>query len=228
MFSHGSCGLPTQSTFLWPLLASRGYVVVAPPHPGNTLNDANCSSLGALVSATQERPQDIIFVLTQMLFANAIGSSPFYGMLDANRIGMAGHSFGGYTTYVAVASDPRFKVALPMAPAVPGTPMLMVPSLTMLSELDSYVSNDTIRMAYTDAQAPKYLVELKNTGHFAYSNNCFPSSDCNPPLTLTQDEAHLAVLRWVIPFLERYLAGHQEFEAFLRPPPPAGALLTVD
>src|SRR6185369_2678714 len=39
MFSHGSCGHPNQSSFLWPLVASYGFVVVAPPHPGNTLYD---------------------------------------------------------------------------------------------------------------------------------------------------------------------------------------------
>ena len=36
MFSHGSCGFPGQSPFLTETLASWGFVVAAPPHPGNT------------------------------------------------------------------------------------------------------------------------------------------------------------------------------------------------
>ncbi len=35
LFSHGSCGFPGQSVFFTVTLASRGFVVVAPPHPGN-------------------------------------------------------------------------------------------------------------------------------------------------------------------------------------------------
>ena len=53
LFSHGSCGYPLQSTFLTPLLASRGYIVVAPPHPGNTINEfPTCG--------TRERPGRIV------------------------------------------------------------------------------------------------------------------------------------------------------------------------
>jgi hypothetical protein len=110
---------------------------------------------------------------------------------------------------------------VPLAPAVPGThPVLTVPSLSMISTLDSYVNDDQVRMQYAAAAAPKYLVELHDTGHFAYSDGCFPSSDCNPPTTLTQDEAHVEVLRWVIPFLERYLKGDASFAAFFDPPVP--------
>jgi len=56
-----------------------------------------------------------------------------------------------------------------------------------------------------------------NAGHFAFSDSCFPSPDCNPPTTLTPDEAHDAVRRWVLPFLEVYLAGDTSFSPFLAP-----------
>jgi dienelactone hydrolase len=229
MFSHGSCGVPTQSKFLWPLVASRGFVVVAPPHPGNTLAEfPQCGAAQALVAAALERPQDILFALDQMLAASADPLSPFFGALDATRIGMAGHSFGGWTTYKVMPLDARFKVAVPMAPAVPaGVVPLTVPSLTMLSTLDTYVDEAAIRTQFAAAASPKFEIELRNTGHFAYSDNCFPSPDCNPPATLTQDEAHAAVLRWVPPFLERYLAGDPGFAPFFVLPAPPGAVLTA-
>src|SRR5262249_52764512 len=37
LFSHGLCGFPEQSVFLTAALASWGFVVAAPPHPGNRL-----------------------------------------------------------------------------------------------------------------------------------------------------------------------------------------------
>jgi predicted dienelactone hydrolase len=223
LFSHGSCGYPAQSTFLTPLLASYGFVVAAPPHPGNTLSSfPNCGSPQALASAAVEHPQDIRFVTDQLLSADQDSSSPFFGGIDDTRVGMSGHSFGGFTTYLVVAQDPRFKVAVPMAPAVPGSPVLTVPSLTMFGQVDSVVSLPPIRTAYDNAQPPKYKVEIADTGHFAFSDGCFPSADCNPPVTLTQDEAHALVLRYVLPFVETYLAGDPAFRPFLVPPAATG------
>ena len=218
MFSHGSCGIPTQSTFLLPLLASYGFIVAAPPHPGNTLLDfPNCGTTQAQFDSARERPQDILFVLNALLAAATDATSPFYGAIDANRLGMSGHSFGGFTTYVTASMEPRFKIAIPMAPFATGVPPLTIPSLTMLGQIDSVVNDDAIRTAYVAASAPKYLVEIANAGHFAFSDNCFLSPDCNPPTTLTQDEAHDAVLRWVLPFVEVYLAGDTSFTPFLAP-----------
>ena len=224
LFSHGSCGYPLQSTFLLPLIASRGYIVVAPPHPGNTLFEyPTCGTQTAQLNSAFERPQDIIFALDQMLAANADDASPFFGTLDANRIGMSGHSFGGFTTFFVLNLDPRFKVAVPMAPATPAANATFhVPSLMMLGAIDSVVNNAAARQAYESSTGPKYKVEIAHAGHYAFSNACFPSADCNPPTTLTQAEAHGPVLRWVIPFLEWKLRGDERFAAFFDAPAPVG------
>jgi hypothetical protein len=120
------------------------------------------------------------------------------------------------------AQDARFGVAVPLAPAAQGAPPMTIPSLSMISALDSYVDNDLVRAAYHASTSPKYLVEIADTGHFAFSDGCFPSPDCDPPKTLTQDEAHLAVMRWVVPFIERHLGGGDAFAAFFDFPRPAG------
>lgn len=226
LFSHGSCGYPLQSTFLLPLIASRGYVVIAPPHPGNTFFEfPNCGTPQAQIASAQERPQDMIFVLDQMLAANADAGSDFFGVLDPDRIGMSGHSFGGFTTFFVTNLDPRIKVAIPMAPATPGDEaMLDVPFLLMLGNVDSVVDNPTARTAYANSPSPKYKVEIEHAGHYAFSNLCFPSADCMPPTTLTQDEAHAHVLRWVVPFLEWKLRGDDTFAAFFEQPTPKGVL----
>jgi len=226
MFSHGSCGYATQSLFLTALVASYGYVVVSPPHPGNTLMEfPTCGTPPAQVASAQERPNDIIYALDQMLAANEDPTSPFFSSLDPDRIGMSGHSFGGLNTYAVVNGDSRFKVAIPMAPAALGSPKVTIPSLMMLGQVDGVVNLPNIRAAYADSQPPKMLVEIENAGHFAFSDLCFPTPDCNPPVTLAQDEAHALVLRFVVPFLERYLAGRTTVEPFFSAAP-AGAVLT--
>ncbi len=226
MFSHGSCGYATQSIFLETYLASHGFIVVAPPHPGNTIEDfPNCGTPAAQAASFVERPNDISFVLTQMLAANQDSGSPFFGTIDPARIGMSGHSFGGLTTYLVMQSDPRPIVAMPMAPAVPGTPVLTVPSLTMLGQIDAVVNDTAIRTAYQNALPPKYLVEIKDSGHYSFSDFCFPSPDCDPPTTLTQDEAHELVRRYVLPFLEVYLAGNPDYAQMLAAPAISGTVL---
>jgi predicted dienelactone hydrolase len=225
MFSHGSCGYPLQSTFLTAFLATHGFIVVAPPHPGNTISDfPSCGSPATQVNSAAERPADIRFVIDEMLAEDQDAGSPFFGAIDDTKIGMSGHSFGGFTTYFVAQSDPRVKVAIPMAPAAPGI-ALPVPSLTMLGQIDAVVNVPAIRDDYEIAAPPKYLVEIKDTGHYAFSNGCFASPDCNPPVTLTQAEAHLLVNRWVLPFLEVYLVGDDSYAPLLSPPAPPSVVL---
>jgi predicted dienelactone hydrolase len=81
------------------------------------------------------------------------------------------------------------------------------------------VNNTATRGAFDAAAAPKILVEIGDAGHYAFSDLCFPSDDCNPPVTRTQDEAHALVLRWVLPFLKVYLRRRPE----LRTLPERGA-----
>jgi predicted dienelactone hydrolase len=226
LFSHGSCGYPAQSTFLTPLLASYGFVVAAPPHPGNTIfNYPACGTPSAQGASFVERPADIVFVTDQLLAANGDPASFLYGAVDPARLGMSGHSFGGLTTFLVLARDPRFGVAMPLAPATNAAQPLTVPALMMLGNVDTVVDNDAARGLFAAGAAPKLLVEVRDAGHFAFSDGCFPGPDCNPPVTRTQDEAHEAVLRWVVPFLEVYLAGDETFRPFLAPPTPPDVLV---
>jgi predicted dienelactone hydrolase len=228
LFSHGSCGYPSQSQFLTPLLASHGFVVAAPPHPGNTIADfPTCGSGPAQAASYVERPNDVIFVTDQLLAADADPASFLYQAIDETRLGMSGHSFGGLTTFLVQERDPRFRVAMPMAPATIGTEMLTVPTLVLLGAIDAVVNNPNARAAFANGLTPKFLVEIENTGHYAFSDACFASPDCNPPVTLTQAEAHARVLRWALPFLEVYLAGDESFRPFLAAPPPPGFTVTA-
>jgi dienelactone hydrolase len=229
MFSHGSCGFERQSLFLTPWLATHGFIVVAVPHPGNTLFEfPACRTSDALTKSATERPRDVVFALDWILAADANPASPFFGAVDETRLGMSGHSFGGLTTYLTTAIDDRFTVAVPMAAATGPRSELHVPSLTLYGEIDSVVSNPGIFAAYERSTGPKRLVGIEDAGHYAFSDGCFPGADCDPPVTLTQDEAHERVKRQILPFLKVYLAGDRAWAPFLTTAPPPGASTTVE
>jgi len=77
------------------VLASRGFVVVAPPHPGNTIFElSTCGTSLAQATSFFERPADMIFVLDQIIAAGEDPMSPFHAAIDGSRVAMTGHSFG--------------------------------------------------------------------------------------------------------------------------------------
>ncbi len=199
------------------------YIVAAPSHPHSTLGECFAGT-DSLVRSALERPAEISFVLDHMLGENAAPVSPFFDAIDPSRAGVSGHSFGGWTTFRVAAADARFKVAVPMVGDPVPAPALTVPLLAMVGLLDSVVSPATLEAAYDAAAPPKALVKIENAGHFAFSDGCPETftQDCSHPVTLSQDEAHALVLRWIVPFLERYLRGASRLEAFFGTPPPPG------
>jgi predicted dienelactone hydrolase len=142
IFSHGLCGYPEQSTFLTAALASWGFVVAAPPHPGNRLADGIPACAFGVVDSFANRVADVRFTLDSMLAESRSRASAFDRRLSVRRIGMTGHSFGGQTTLRVALVDRRLRAALALAPAFtdtiePGT--IRIPSMIQGAELDSLV-----------------------------------------------------------------------------------------
>jgi predicted dienelactone hydrolase len=227
IFSHGSGGVPAQSTFLTAHLASHGFVVAAPPHPGNTLADCSpCSDIGGLVDSFLNRPDDISFVVDSLLELNADEGSMFFGALDPERIGMSGHSFGGLTTLIVVPRDDRFRAALSMAsPALPfvvhAARELRVPTLIMGGGLDNVTPIDgqqELLEAISDVEGgPDFLLTLPEGGHLAFADPCLPTFAGCEEGDLPQDRAHELIDFFATSFLMTYVALDDRYEDFLDP-----------
>ena len=104
LFSHGLASRPEDYAAGLKHLASYGYVVAAPQHPGSDTIwlKAMLKGLHQDIFDVQDfiqRPKDISYVIDELGRRNA-GS--FDGKLNLASVGMAGHSFGGYTA-LAVA-----------------------------------------------------------------------------------------------------------------------------
>ncbi|MEC8425616.1 MAG: hypothetical protein VX000_17640 [Myxococcota bacterium] len=93
-FSHGFAGIRFQSAFLMEHLASHGWVIISPDHPGNTFLDINPDATGQVVL---ERPGDIRSAVDHLLGWADAQEDGWGGAIDGSRYAMVGHSFGALT-----------------------------------------------------------------------------------------------------------------------------------
>ncbi|MEU1880460.1 alpha/beta hydrolase [Streptosporangium sp. NPDC020072] len=116
-------GLPRSSlTTLSEELASRGYAVATVGHPyeamattlpdGTTVTCAACEIEDSPGLVPAIRSADVSFLIGRLTGARPAWGPP--GLIDASRIGMAGHSIGGNSAAQAMVDDPRIDAGLVM------------------------------------------------------------------------------------------------------------------
>ncbi len=187
VFSHGYSGCPGQSSFLTKALAKAGYLVVAPRHA-----DAICGGNGlsppqqafwqpwAWSDATyRDRRDDIVAVL------DALRVDPkFAGKIDWSRLGLMGHSLGGYTVLGLAGAWPGWRLpgvkavvalspfCLPFLTADPGLRGISVP-VKYQGGTDDFLITPTVGQSggcYDQTPAPALFVDLKDAGHLAWTD----------------------------------------------------------
>jgi predicted dienelactone hydrolase len=266
-FSHGFGGHRRQTTHLCTHLASHGYVVVAPDHAGNTMLDvmqlamrlvgggagAARPDLRALaLPMIEARPRDVVFAVDAALDGRA---GDLAGRIDPTLIGVAGHSFGGWTTLRVPCLDDRFGAALPLAPAGGRTPLVDtteleldgflrfdwkrdVPTLFLAAEHDTLLPLDGMRelVERTPAKS-KRLVVLRDADHMHFCDRIEETHELFRSFPIPVPEL-AAIARRVRPMTELCPApaayawlrglGLAHFDAELRGLPEARALLAGD
>ncbi|MFZ4683106.1 MAG: alpha/beta hydrolase family protein [Terrimicrobiaceae bacterium] len=170
IFSHGLGGSREGYQYLGEWWAGCGYAAVHLQHAGSDealwKNTAPSERRGALAGAVRDpsnalnRVKDVTFAIDELSRLNKNSGSPLRGHLDLTRIGMAGHSFGGWTT-MAIAgqtlgprgksvADPRISAGIEMSAPVPRSsggrnPLasITIPLLHMTGTLDDSPIGET-------------------------------------------------------------------------------------
>jgi predicted dienelactone hydrolase len=211
IFSHGLHGCATQSGFLMEAFAAAGYLVFAPDH-----RDAGCRGGPGEPVAPFRRPErwneashrDRADDIRRLI--ESIGMDERYApRADFTRLGLAGHSLGGYTVVGLAGAWPSWKLprigaVLALAPYV--APFVEHRTLTGLSSPVMYQVGTPDRGitravrkaggAYDRSPVPKYYIEFERAGHFAWAD--IDRTD------------RAAIVRYSVAFMNRYVKGESE------------------
>jgi pimeloyl-ACP methyl ester carboxylesterase len=171
--------------------------VVAPRLPRSSDTGGN------LVGDYVEQPADLTFVLDRVLEANRQRRSPLHQRVDPGRIGLAGLSLGGFTTYGVVfhscCRDDRIDAAILMSAILGSFPngvyeFRAIPTLLLHGDADVLYPQSVA--AYPQLSAPKWFVTLHGGLHAPpFEDDRAPSDDLVRVVTTA--------------FWDRYLKGER-------------------
>lgn len=177
VFAHGLSGHPEEGTWLAEYLASYGYVVAAVKFPGTNRDNMANLDLNDLVN----QPGDVSHVIDVALGEVPGAPAQVVDRIDSERVFLAGHSFGGLTTFLSAYDsqlmDQRLKAAIMLAAA--GGDFLdplfyqsrSLPMLLLHGDQDLMVDFATTSAeAFKRANTPRVLVNMLGGTHLGFSN----------------------------------------------------------
>lgn len=238
LFSHGNGGLRMQGAFWCEHMASHGYIVMAPDHTGNcalTFIDGKMivfqDTDEGRKQSSADRPKDISFLIDAMDRMNKGGDSRFLGRVDLAHIGMAGHSFGGYTGTMIANQEPRVGAVVLMAGAALERTNYETPVMLLIASEDDTLGAEKVahlRRYYEESKGPHYSVEFKNAGHYSFTEMYQLKPDFGDgvgqgkritngePITyLPMEKAYPLVNAYTTAFLGKYIKGATGYDAYL-------------
>jgi dienelactone hydrolase len=186
VFSHHSGGHRRAATFLCTHLSSHGYIVAALDHSevsapelrgrGGESAEQRAARIQPMIAS---RVPDARFLLDRLLNDTTSNSQP-----DPERIGIVGHSFGGWTALAVPETDSRFRAIVALAPGGASNPKpgilpvtltfawgRNVPVLYLVADNDVSLPLAGMYELFDRTEATKRMIILRKADHMHFMDN---------------------------------------------------------
>jgi dienelactone hydrolase len=188
IFSHASGGHRRAATFLSTHLSSHGYVVAALDHSEVVApelirreGETDEQKSARVESVIANRVPDVRFLIDHLLSSVALDSDTKF---DPARIGIVGHSLGGWTALATTAVESRIRAAVVLAPggsskAKPGIIRAKltfdwgrdVPTLYLVAENDVSLPLSGMYELFERTTVTKQMVILRRADHLHFMDH---------------------------------------------------------
>lgn len=203
-------------------LAGRGYVVALVGHTyesagttfpdGRTLTCAICDKppAGGPPAIARSRAEDVSFVIDELTARHP--AWPYARIIDAKRIGMAGHSIGGNAAATAMATDQRIRAGVNMdgtfyAP-IPSGGLGHRPFLMLGAQHEAPGTDPTWGRAWTRLDGWKRWLTVTGSDHGTFTDMPVLSASAGRPGTgISPQRAEELTRTYVGAFFDLHLKG---------------------
>jgi len=223
IISHGNGGSHLLYRTISTYLAKNGYIVAMPEHYGNNRNN---NTLENTTENLETRPRHVSLTIDFLL-----SNTWFNENIEQNKIGVIGHSMGGYTALalaggiprtkegvvIEVVPDFRIKAIVLLAPGagwfVNSLEKVTIPILMMTAEYDPITPkwNAEIVLNYVPDKSKVIFKEVEAAGHYSFlspfpakmkNQNFLPSTD---PIGFDREKFHSQLPIDILDFMNNEL-----------------------
>ena len=226
LFSHSSGGDRRQSSFLCTHLASHGYLVAALDHSERVTPELlrregeNPEQFAARIQGwISNRVPDISFLLDRLLEGEVWDTAV---AVDPTRVGIVGHSFGGWTALAAPEVVRGIRAVVALAPGgssnpppniIPATLTFDwgrdVPTLYLVAEDDRALPLAGMFELFERTRSTKRMLILRRADHMHFADDFEPG-----PGQHGTAEAHLFVRALTLAHFDAFLRDHEAARRF--------------
>jgi predicted dienelactone hydrolase len=237
--SHGYSGCPQSSKYLTEFLAGLGFIVIAPNHTDDlkacSLEDGFVRESRFIYKLIKNglrlrreftrgsynphsfnyRYREISAAIDWIVKEGKDPSSPFYDIVDAEKIGAVGHSLGAYSLMAAsgaigIAYDSRIDAVVAMSG--PGGKVftsdsikeIKIPTMLMYGEDEGDSKELGFEFQFDCLSSPKFILVIYGGNHTTFSENAFRQKKKDG-----EKERHNLIARYVGAFFDYYINGNE-------------------
>ena len=189
---------------IWDALVPEGFIIAFP------------KTETGFAPSHAEFGNDLAFVIAELNVFGLNNSTLFYNRIDSMNCVM-GHSMGGGSAFLASQFDPAIKTLATLAPAetnpsaIQAAASINIPSLIIAGGNDCVTPPPANQIPMYDSlqSSCKTFISINGGSHCQMADNnflCnFGKATCSPQPTITRAEQHIAIIRYLLPWLKYQL-----------------------